>query len=96
MAAKPNLQNLLNKVEAEPAKTQKPIVKAQRAVEEAPKVREVHKPNEVNISAYFPREVKSSLRLVQAKTGKNVKECLSEALADYFRKYNVPVTVPME
>jgi hypothetical protein len=36
------------------------------------------------------------LRLVQAKTGKNVKQCLAEALADYFRKHNVPVTVPLE
>lgn len=58
-----------------------------------PPTRPVHKPGDVNISAYFPREVKSALRQVQAKTGKNIKACLGEALAMLFRKYNVPVTV---
>jgi len=60
---------------------------------DAPKVRQIHKEGEVNISAYFPPEVKSSLRMVQAKTGNNVKECLAEALSDLFRKHNVPVSV---
>jgi len=59
----------------------------------APKVRQIHKEGEVNISAYFPAEVKASLRLVQAKTGNNVKDCLGEALRDLFRKHNVPVYV---
>lgn len=61
----------------------------------APKVRQIHKEGEVNISAYFPAEVKSSLRMVQAKTGNNVKECLAEALRDLFRKHNVPVSVEL-
>jgi hypothetical protein len=56
--------------------------------------RMVHKPGEVNISAYFNPEVKAALRHVQAKTGKNIKACLAEALQLLFRKYNVPVTVP--
>ena len=60
---------------------------------EARKVRQIHKVGEVNISAYFPAEVKASLRMVQAKTGNNVKDCLAEALRDLFRKYNVPVSV---
>ena len=47
----------------------------------------------MNISAYFPAEVKSSLRMVQAKTGSNVKGRLAEALRDLFRKHNVPVSV---
>ena len=59
----------------------------------APKVRQIHKEGEVNISAYFPAEVKASLRMVQAKTGNNVKDCLGEALRDLFRKHNVPVYV---
>jgi len=54
----------------------------------------IHKPGEVNISAYFAPEVKSALRQVQAKTGKNIKACLAEALQLLFRKHNVPVTVP--
>ena len=62
---------------------------------EAPKVRQIHKEGEVNISAYFPAEVKASLRMVQAKTGKNVKDCLAEALCDLFRKHNVPVAVEL-
>jgi hypothetical protein len=62
---------------------------------EAPKVRQIHKEGEVNISAYFPAEVKASLRMVQAKTGNNVKDCLAEALRDLFRKHNVPVLVEL-
>ena len=46
-------------------------------------------PTDVNISAYVPAEVKAALRNVQAKTGKNVKQLLGEALNDIFRKYNV-------
>lgn len=62
---------------------------------EAPKVRQIHKEGEVNISAYFPAEVKASLRMVQAKTGNNVKDCLAEALRDLFKKHNVPVSVEL-
>ena len=58
-----------------------------------PKVRQIHKEGELNISAYFPADVKASLRMVQAKTGNNVKECLAEALRDLFRKHNVPPSV---
>lgn len=60
-----------------------------------PKTRQIHKTGEVNISAYFPAEVKASLRMVQAKTGYNLKDCLSEALRDLFRKHNVPVSVEL-
>jgi len=63
---------------------------------DAPKVRQIHKEGEVNISAYFPADVKASLRMVQAKTGNNVKECLGEALGDLFRKHNVLVPVELE
>lgn len=62
---------------------------------DAPKTRQIHKAGEVNISAYFPAEVKASLRIVQAKTGNNVKDCLAEALRDLFRKYNVPVSTEL-
>lgn len=62
------------------------------ATTDTPKTRQIHKVGEVNISAYFPAEVKASLRLVQAKTGNNVKQCLAEALRDLFKKYKVPVS----
>ena len=92
--AKPNLQQLLNETKSPPAI--RPAVKSVSDEKETSPKRTVHKPGEVNISAYFPAEVKSALRIVQAKTGHNVKQCLAEALSDYFRKYNVPVTVPLE
>ena len=60
-----------------------------------PRTRQIHKVGEVNISAYFPAEVKASLRMVQAKTGYNVKDCLAEALRDLFRKHNVPVSTAL-
>jgi hypothetical protein len=62
----------------------------------APATRIVHKPGEVNISAYFGPEVKAALRHVQAKTGKSIKGCLAEALQMLFRKHNVAVTVSEE
>jgi predicted lipid-binding transport protein (Tim44 family) len=61
-----------------------------------PKTRQIHKAGEVNISAYFPAEVKASLRMVQAKTGYNVKDCLAEALRDLFKKHNVPVSAELD
>jgi hypothetical protein len=84
--AKPDLAKLLNQKEADPPPQGAENV--QRRV--------IHRPGEVNISAYFAPEVKSALRQVQAKTGKNIKGCLSEALQLLFRKHNVPVTVPEE
>jgi hypothetical protein len=66
------------------------------AAKDAPKPRQIHKVGEVNISAYFPAEVKASLRMVQAKTGYNVKDCLAEALRDLFRKHKVPVAVELD
>ena len=61
----------------------------------APKLRQIHKEGEVNISAYFSAEVKASLRMVQAKTGNNVKGCLGEALRDLFKEHNVPVYIEL-
>lgn len=94
--ARPNLQQLLNTAKDEPPASPK-AKKAAASPAPAPlQVRQVHKPGEVNISGYFPAEVKAALRMVQAKTGKNVKQCLAEALQDFFRKYNVPVTIPLD
>ena len=39
---------------------------------------------------------KAALRIVQAKTGKNVKQLLGEALNDIFRKYNVTAAYDQE
>lgn len=97
--AKPNLQQLLNSAKDEPAAPAR-VAKAPRVVVAdlvpSPAARQVHKPGEVNISAYFPAEVKAALRMAQAKTGKNVKQCLAEALQDFFRKHNVPVAIQLD
>lgn len=61
----------------------------------ASKPRQIHKPGEVNIWGYFPAEVKTSLRMVQAKTGYNLKDCLAEALRDLFQKHKVSVSVEL-
>ena len=50
----------------------------------------------VNISAYMPPEVKSSLRLVQAKRGGKVSDLMGEALNLLFAKYGVPQAAPTE
>lgn len=100
--AKQRLQPFLNSTEDEgtvatPVKTAAKVKHDATAIThvEATKVRQIHKEGEVNISAYFPAEVKASLRMVQAKTGNNVKDCLAEALHDLFRKHNVPVSVEL-
>ena len=95
--AKADLQQLLNSAKARDAETApvKAAAKTKAATTEAHKIRQIHKVGEVNISAYFPAEVKASLRMVQAKTGNNVKDCLAEALRDLFRKHNVPVSVEL-
>jgi hypothetical protein len=86
--AKPDLAKLLNQSEETAPATAHPRPGKQQRI--------IHKSGEVNISAYFPSEVKAALRHVQAKSGKSIKGCLSEALQLLFRKYNVPVTVPEE
>jgi hypothetical protein len=45
----------------------------------------------VHIGAYLHPDFKSSLRLVQAQTGKDIQALLSQALNELFRAYNVPV-----
>jgi hypothetical protein len=44
-----------------------------------------------NITAYLSPDYKSSLRLIQARTGKSLQALVAEALNDLFGKYDVPV-----
>jgi hypothetical protein len=48
--------------------------------------------DQVNISAWLHPDFKSSLRLVQARKGRNatLQDLMSEALNDLFVKYDVP------
>lgn len=50
----------------------------------------------VNVTGYFPPEVKASLRLVQARRGGTLQGILAEALNDLFAKYSVPETAPRD
>jgi hypothetical protein len=47
---------------------------------------------QVNISAWLHPDFKSSLRLVQARKGRNaaLQDLMGEALNDLFAKYDVP------
>ena len=76
-----------------------PPVAASVATEPASRAQTKPRPGgreeKLNISAYFPREVKSSLRLVQAKRGGKVQDLLAEALNLLFAKYGVPETAPI-
>jgi hypothetical protein len=43
-----------------------------------------------NITAYLSPDYKSSLRLIQARTGKSLQTLVAESLNDLFGKYDVP------
>jgi hypothetical protein len=58
--------------------------------------RQASRVGKVNVTGYFPREVKASLRLVQARRGGTIQGILAEALNDLFAKYGVPETAPPE
>ncbi len=44
-----------------------------------------------NITAYLSPDFKSSLRLIQARTGKSLQTLIAESLNDLFAKYDVPM-----
>jgi hypothetical protein len=45
----------------------------------------------IHIGAYLHPDFKKSLRLVQARTGKDIQGLLADALNDLFRAHNAPV-----
>jgi hypothetical protein len=45
----------------------------------------------IHIGAYLHPDFKSSLRLVQARTGKDIQSLLADALNELFRANNAPV-----
>lgn len=50
----------------------------------------------VHVGGYYPKEVKGSIRLIQAvKPDVQEEELVAEALNDLFAKYNVPQTAPV-
>lgn len=92
MAKRPSIaERLQPQPPAEPAATGTTEAPSRTAASKAPS-----RAGKVNISAYMPPEVKSSLRLVQAKRGGKVSDLLAEALNLLFAKYNVPQAAPTE
>jgi len=55
----------------------------------------IRKACEVKMLAYFPADVKASLRMIQGMRGHNLKDCLTEALCDLFRKHNLSVSIEL-
>jgi antitoxin-like ribbon-helix-helix protein len=45
----------------------------------------------IHIGAYLHPDFKTSLRLVQARTGKDIQTLLARALNELFRAHNAPV-----
>ena len=87
MAKRPSIQAKLQK--SQPAADSPQAPQVQPAPAGAPSMTQ-SRVGKVNVSAYFPPEVKSSLRLVQAKRGGKIQDLLAEALNMLFTKYGVP------
>ena len=49
-----------------------------------------------NVTGYFPREVKTQLRLLAAEHETTIQALLAEALNDLFAKYGKPEIAPVD
>ena len=49
-----------------------------------------------NVTGYFPREVKTQLRVLAAEHETTIQALLSEALNDLFTKYSKPAIAPVD
>jgi hypothetical protein len=73
--------------EAVAAKPQRPAAPTM----EPPRVKAPSREGKIHIGAYLPPDFKTSLRLVQARTGKDIQALLADALNELFRAHNAPV-----
>ena len=74
-----------------------PATSANANVSEASSGRQRSRIGKVNITGYFPLEVKASLKLIQAKApNRSVQSLLGEALNDLFAKHGVPEAAPRD
>jgi hypothetical protein len=74
-------------VPASPTPPAPPQVAAPRPVSVRPPSRE----GMIHIGAYLHPDFKTSLRLVQARTGKDIQTLIADALNELFRAHNAPV-----
>src|SRR4051812_3666120 len=96
--AKPGLQAALRSSAAGQAKgaSVRSAAAAPQPVHPEAAARQPSRTGKINVTGYFPPEVKASLRLVQARHGGTLQDILAEALNDLFAKYGVPETAPRE
>ena len=91
MSKMQNLQEALKQSTGKttPAPDQAPSMPAQAPVRVS---QPQSRAGQVNISAWLHADFKSSLRLVQARKGRNatLQDLMAEALNDLFTKYDVP------
>jgi len=88
--------SILEAVERKRQPAEKPVATTRPTARKTAPEAAVSREGKINVSAYFPPEVKSSLRLVQAKRGGKVQDLLAEALNLLFAKYNVPEAAPFQ
>ena len=91
--ARTNLQTALRET-AKGTAPRQPPPGPPPAVTDAAHARQASRVGKINVTGYFPPEVKASLRLVQARRGGTIQGILAEALNDLFAKYGVPETAP--
>jgi hypothetical protein len=75
----------------------KPEANPDPAPEGKTESKENSRTGKVMISAYMPKEVRASFRLIQAKhPEKQIQDLMAEAFNDLFAKYNVPQTAMLD
>lgn len=85
--AKTNMTKIQEQLERATGKKKPPTAEAVVAKAGLPPSRQ----GKTHIGAYLSPAHKTSLRLVQAKTGKDLQSILHDALNEAYRRYDVPV-----
>lgn len=91
--SKPNrLQDALKAKADGPEITARPA----KAMPPQPSTEPSSRSGKIMVSAYMPKEVRGSFRLIQAqRPDKQMQELIAEAFNDLFAKYNVPQTATL-
>lgn len=92
MARRPSIQAAVARTREEDPL----VVSSTEQAKKSAKKKGSSRDGKVPISAFFPPEVKASLRLVQAKRGGPLQDLIGEALNLLFAKYGVPEAAPVE
>jgi hypothetical protein len=66
-------------------------VRAAKPAPRPPSVKAPSREGKIHIGAYLHPDFKASLRLVQARTGKDIQALIADALNELFRTHNAPV-----